>query len=123
MHELWLAKQAVNRIIEVARDKKAKRVNRVELLLGELTMVGEEQFLFWMKEILRSQGDVAQSAEIELKPVQAVVECKNCGYQGGLKPIDESHLYPNFSCPFCNHQTLDIKKGREFILHRIQLEV
>lgn len=123
MHELWLASQVVDKIVGVAHDKKAKRVKRVELLLGELTMVGAQQFLFWIKELLGSSGQIAQSVEIELKPVKAVVECKNCGYRGGLKPIDENHLYPDFSCPCCDQPDIEVKKGRELILNKIQLEV
>lgn len=123
MHEFSVANQAVDKIMEVALNKGAKKVREVELLIGELNLLGKEQFIFWMKEILNSKGEIASDVKINLKPVEAKIRCRRCGYEGNLKPKDEDHHNPVFLCPSCNQADIEIKKGRECILKRIQLEV
>lgn len=67
MHEFSIANQAVDKIMEAARDNGAKRIHSIELILGELSMIGSEQFMFWMREILSSKGDIADDVKIDLK--------------------------------------------------------
>lgn len=69
MHEFSLANQAVDEIIANAQDRGAKRICRVELLVGELNLLGGEQLIFWMKQMLNSKGKIASDVKIDLKPI------------------------------------------------------
>jgi hydrogenase nickel incorporation protein HypA/HybF len=123
MHEFSIAACAVDRIIEAARNKGAKRIHEVEILVGELSLVGEGQLIFWIKEILSSKGEIAQDVKIDLKQIPAIIKCIECGYQGNLKPKNEDHFYPTFRCPNCNSENIQIEKGRDCVLNKIQIEM
>ena len=123
MHEFSLANQTADTIIKAALDKGAKKIQSVEILLGELNLIGEEQFLFWIKQILDSKGEIAKDIKIDLKTVRAKIKCKQCGYEGGLNVEGQDHHHPIFRCPSCNQVNVDIKEGRECVLKRIQLEI
>ncbi len=123
MHEFSIASQAVDKIVETALDKGAKRIREVEILIGELNLLGGEQLIFWIKEMLNSKIDIAGDVKIDLKPVQAIIKCNRCGYEGNLKPEkNEDHFHPKFFCPRCGQGDIEIKKGKEFVLNRIQIE-
>ena len=123
MHEFSAANQAVDKIVETALGRGAKRIREVEILVGELNLLGGEQLIFWMREILNSRGEIGSDVKIDLKPVQAIIKCNRCGYEGNLKPKkEEDHHHPLFFCPGCGQGDIEIKKGREFVLNRIQIE-
>ena len=123
MHEFSVANQAVEKIMDTASFKKAKRILNIEILMGELSMLGKEQFLFWIKEMLSSKGEITRGIKIECKPVRAKIECGSCGYEGGLKVKDSDHFNPVFVCPSCNKSDIEVKEGRDCVLKRIQLEL
>ena len=123
MHEFSVANQAVDKIIKEALSKKAKSIKSVEMLVGELTLLGQEQLIFWMKEILHAKSEIADDIHIEIKPVSPVIYCSTCGYEGSLHANHQNHIYPQFFCPSCHHYNIEIKKGKECLLKRIQLEV
>lgn len=75
MHDFTTASQAVDKIIKTALDKKAKKICSVELRVGELSMHGEEQLIFWIKEMLASRVDIAKDVKIEITPVKESREC------------------------------------------------
>jgi len=112
----------VNKIIRAVSGNKAKRICGVEILVGELSLLGSEQFAFWVKEMLKLEGEIASEVEIDLKPVEAIIKCKQCGYKGGLKPKEENHFSPGFFCPACNQGDIVIEQGRECVLNKIQIE-
>lgn len=123
MHEFSIASQAVDKIMEAALAKGAKRIRGVEVLIGEFSLIGKEQFTFWMNEMLRSKGEIASSIKIDVKTQEAVIKCNQCGYEGNLKVEGDDHLNPAFYCPFCKQGNIQIKKGRECVLNRIQIEM
>ena len=123
MHEFSIASQTADKIMEAAQSKGAKKIREIEILIGELTLLGKEQFTFWLNEILHSKGEIASDVKIDLKQVQAVIRCRECGYEGNLKAKGQGHFNPIFCCPSCNQADIEIKKGRECILNSVQLEI
>ncbi len=75
MHEFSIVNQAVEKIMQDALDRGAKKIQKVEILLGELSPLGKEQFEFWMKQILDSKGEIARDTEIEVKTVKKTKDC------------------------------------------------
>jgi hydrogenase nickel insertion protein HypA len=153
MHEFSVANQAVDKIVKIALTKKVKRICRVEFQIGELSLLGKDQISFWMKEMLKLQGEVADDVQIDFKTIRTAIKCNCCGYEGDLDIKDRNRFYVfedikdttfknkisndvsstfyshtrDFSvgirCPSCKHGDIEIKRGREFILNRIQVEV
>ncbi len=123
MHEVTMANKIVDKIMETALNKRAKKVLAVEILIGELNLLGEEQLTFWLNELLRSKGKIAKDAKIDLKLVESIIKCRQCGYEGNLKAMNEDHHNPIFKCPSCNLADIEIKRGRECILNKVELEI
>ena len=67
MHEFSIASEAVDRIMQTAQERKAKRIREVEVLIGELSLLGKEQFAFWLSEMLKFRGEITRGVKIKLK--------------------------------------------------------
>jgi len=124
MHEFSMANQIVEKALNLAKEKKAKRIESIEISVGELSLLGEgEQLKFWLREILNKKK-IAKDAQIKINTVKAVVKCKKCGYEGNLKlDSKQDHSHPVFLCPNCEDSDIDIKEGRDCVIKRVQLEV
>ena len=122
MHEFSVASQIIQRALEVAKEKKAKRIKSIELAIGELSMLGEEQLKFWLKELLNKR-EIAKDIKIKVNSVKAVVKCKKCGYEGNLKSETQNHFHPIFFCPKCEDSDIEIKEGRDCVIKRVQVQI
>ncbi len=122
MHEFSIADQIVKRALKVAQEKKAKKIKSIELSVGQLTLLGEEQLKFWLKEML-NEKEIAKDIRIKINSVKAKIKCKKCGYEGNLRTDDQNHLHPVFLCPKCKDSDIDIKEGRDCVIKRIRVEI
>jgi hydrogenase nickel insertion protein HypA len=122
MHEFSVATQIVDKALEAAKEKKAKKIKSIELSIGELSLLGEEQLKFWLKEML-GKKEIAKNVEIKIGTVEAVVKCKKCKYEGNLKPDNQNHLHPIFLCPKCKEGDIEIKEGRDCVIKRVKVEI
>ncbi len=122
MHELSVANQIVERALEVAKEKKAKKIKSIELAVGELSLLGEEQLKFWVKEILKSK-EIGKDVQIKVNSVKAKIKCKKCGYEGNLKPANQDHFQPVFFCPDCGESDIQIEGGRDCVIKKVQVQI
>ncbi len=123
MHEFSTMQSIVNAIMEEARKHGAKKITRVELEIGELTFLGEEQMKFAF-DILK-EGTIMERAVLKIKKTRAVVRCTECGYEGnveyGIK--EDFHLsFPILKCPECGG-SVEIIGGRECTVKNVEMEV
>jgi len=121
MHEFSIADAIVKNVLETAKKNNGKKVVSVLLEIGELTHLSGEQVSFWIKELFKDS--VAEGAQVKVKTIKARIQCKGCGYKGGMGSDQEDsfrHVIPA-SCPRCNSFEIKIEKGRECILRRIQV--
>jgi hydrogenase nickel incorporation protein HypA/HybF len=120
MHEFSIADEIVKNVIDTARKNGGKKVLSIQLDIGELTHLNGEQVTFWIKELFKDT--VAEGAKVKVKTIKASIQCKSCGYKGGMGSDQDSfrHLIPA-SCPRCNSFQIKIEKGRECILRKIQV--
>ena len=121
MHEFSIADEIVKNVLETAKKNRAKKVISILLEVGELTHLNAEQVSFWIRELFK--GSAAEGAEVKVKTIKARIRCKGCGYKGGMGSDREDsfrHLVPA-SCPRCNSFQIQIEKGQECILRKIQV--
>lgn len=122
MHESAIAQSIVRTVLEEAGKQDAKKVESIEVEIGELTFLGIEQVEFWVKTSL--EGTIAADAEIKLEKVNAEIECDECAYQGNLN-VEEDPAYhitlPRFSCPSCNSPKIRIVRGKDAVIRRIRI--
>ena len=121
MHEFSIADDIVRNVLETAKKNRGKKVVSILLEIGELTHLSGEQVSFWIKELFRDT--VAEGAEVNVKTIKPRIQCKGCGYKGGMGPNQEDSFryLISASCPKCNSFQINIEKGRECILRRIQV--
>ncbi len=113
MHELPVTEQIVEIVLDHARKAKAKRVLKINLVIGELSsFVGESiQFYFDML----SKGSEAESASLAICRIPARARCQACKEEfnpGGV----------NWFCPICGGPIEEILDGREFYIESIEVE-
>lgn len=121
MHEFSVMTQIVASILSEAKKRRAKKIEAVDLEIGEFTMLGEEQLRFCF-EVL-SKDNILEGAELRIKPLRGKIACA-CGYEGHVK-VDEDaphRIVPILECPQC-HKGAKITEGRECLVRNIRMVV
>ncbi|MHA1442706.1 MAG: hydrogenase maturation nickel metallochaperone HypA [Candidatus Heimdallarchaeota archaeon] len=127
MHEFSTAVGIVETICDVARKNNAKRITKVELVVGEFTMLNGEQLTFAFE--IAGEGTLAEGAEVIITEQRGQVECKDCKFKGDIKKKDEKvdHLVVDltniFECPKCKSNNTDISGGRDIYVNNIEVEL
>ncbi len=138
MHETSIA-LAILAAAEDAFEKlgNAKRIKRMKLRVGALSLVDVEALKFALK--VASRGTPAEDAEIEVELESPEFKCRRCGRtwsidesrmeeltrEHGVKPL--VHLHPDIiveylECPYCGSRDIEITRGKGVILEYIEVE-
>ena len=127
MHEFSTAVGIVETICNVARKNNAKRITKVELIVGEFTMLNGEQLTFAFE--IASEGTLAEGAEVIITEQRGQIECKDCKFKGEIKKKDEKvdHLVVDLTdnpCPRRRHlREAEISGGRDIYVNNIEVEL
>jgi hydrogenase nickel incorporation protein HypA/HybF len=113
MHELSVTEQLLGIVLDHARKAEAKRVLKVNLVIGELTsFVGESiQFYFDML----SKETEAEGASLSIFHIPAKATCKQCKMEFHPEGMD-------WFCPACKGAIQEVLAGREFYVESIEVE-
>jgi hydrogenase nickel incorporation protein HypA/HybF len=120
MHEFSISNEIVRNVLDTAKKNAGQRVLSIQLEIGELALLNVEQVAFWIHELFK--GTVAEGAKVKVKTIKARIQCKSCGYKGGMN-LDRQDPFRHFipySCPKCSSFQIKVEKGRECTLRRIQ---
>jgi hydrogenase nickel incorporation protein HypA/HybF len=120
MHEFSISNEVVRNVLDTAKKNDGKRVLSIQLEIGELAILNVEQVTFWIHELFK--GTVAEGAKVKVKTIKARIRCESCGYKGGMN-LDRKDPFRHFipySCPKCSSFQINVEKGRECTLRRIQ---
>ena len=120
MHEFSISSEIVRTVLEEVEKNRGKKVLSIQLEIGELTLLNQEQVTFWVQELLK--GSVAEGARVKVKEIQARIKCESCGYKG-RNSSGQRDLFRHFiplSCPVCGSIKIKVEKGGECTLRRIQ---
>jgi hydrogenase nickel incorporation protein HypA/HybF len=128
LHELSIACEIFEQVINSATSHKATKVKQVTLQIGRLTHTNSEQLSFCFKVI--SEGSIAADADFNVEMVPLCLECE-CGYEGTVdkSQIRESSALKSellayttaMECPICGKYA-HIIGGRELIIKSIEIE-
>ena len=113
MHELPVTEQLLEIVLDHARKAEARRVLKVNLVIGELTrFVGESiQFYFDML----SKETEAEGASLSVIHIPAKATCRQCKMEFHPEGMD-------WSCPACGGPAEEVMGGREFHVESIEVE-
>ncbi len=122
MHEYSVMSQIVNSVLEEAKKRDAKKVEQVDLEIGEFTMLGDEQMRF-AYEIL-SKDTILEGSKLQVSHRKGKVKCDSCGYEGDVKIAEDSphRAVPILECPKCRSPA-KIVEGRECFIRNIRMVV
>jgi hydrogenase nickel incorporation protein HypA/HybF len=121
MHELAMATQLVENVLEEAKKYDAKKVAEVHLTIGKLTFLGVEQMRF-SYDIL-TKDTIMKDSKLIITEKDGVIECQSCGYKGKV-PIEDDPAYhvpvPTLRCPKCR-EAAKIVEGKECTIMSIRI--
>ena len=121
MHEFSISDEIVKNVLGAVKESNGQKVLSIQLEIGELALLNVEQVTFWIREMFR--GSVAEGAKIKVRTIKARIKCESCGYRGGMN-LDQPDLFRHalpYSCPKCQSFAIDVEKGRECYLKKIQV--
>jgi len=122
MHEFSVMTQIVDSVLEEAKRRDAKKVEQVDLEVGEFTLLGREQLEF-AYDVL-SKDSILQGSRLEIRTVKGKIKCGSCGYEGSVKVAEDAphRSVPILECPKC-HSAAKIVEGRECVVRNIRMVV
>jgi hydrogenase nickel incorporation protein HypA/HybF len=99
--------------LEKAREAKAKKIMRINLVVGELSGVVPDCVQFYFDQV--SKNTIAEGAALnfEVKPTQ--LKCRKCG--AVFTPADHE-----WACPQCKETSVEITSGRECYMESIEVD-
>lgn len=127
MHEFSTAVGIVETITKVAKENNATRIKKVELVVGEFSMLNNEQLKFAFE--IAAEGTLAEKAELIIEGQKGEIDCKDCGFKGPVetqkKDVDHFvvDLVNIFECPKCKSNNTKISGGRDIYVKNIEVEL
>lgn len=123
MHEAALAESILITILNVAQKNGAKEVLRVQMEVGEISLVNIEQ-LKYLIGVFASET-IARNMEFVVEKVETKIRCRECSYFGGIeyREIDPEWHYrvPIFGCIRCKSNKTEIVQGKDLKIKSIDV--
>jgi len=113
MHELAVTQSMLNLALEYAEQAGARRITRINLVVGELSGIVDESVQFYFDFI--SKGTLAEGAQLSFERLPARFRCRACGQEFALQD-------GNWVCPACQALGGEVIAGREFYMESIEVE-
>jgi hydrogenase nickel incorporation protein HypA/HybF len=122
LHEFSIAKELVNSILEEARVNNVIKVIRVELEIGEVSFIQDEQLIYSF-DVIKAEQPLINEAVLTITKKDLLVECPSCGYKGRSDYDDQYHFaVPILRCPECE-RGVNIIEGKDVLIKNIEAEV
>lgn len=113
MHELRIAQDLSEIVIETAMRGNLSRVTKVNVTFGQLVQIVPEIFEFSFREAVRDS--IAGDASLEIEIVNVSLKCRECG--------NEFVMTENlFTCDMCGSYDIEIINGKELYIKSIEGE-
>jgi hydrogenase nickel incorporation protein HypA/HybF len=114
MHELSIAKELSDIIMEVALKENLSKVIKVNICFGELVQIVPDIFETAFSVIV--EDTIIREAELEIEILPVKLRCRNCNNECQVK---DKYF---FLCDNCNSFDIDIIEGKEIYLRSIEGE-
>jgi hydrogenase nickel incorporation protein HypA/HybF len=113
MHELAVVEALVANVFEKAQESNAKKINRVYLVVGELSGVLTDAVEFYFAFL--TKDSIAAGASLFFVKPPTQVKCRNCGTVYNPENL-------NLTCPNCKEKKVEIISGRELYIESMEVE-
>ena len=119
MHEFSTAVSIVEAVKRAAESHGAKRVSKISLQIGKLSMLNHEQLKFGIE--IASKDTIVEGAEVIIEPLVIKITCKKCGTESVVK--EKGTLYEvltSLACSSCTAKDVKVIQGRECVVKDIK---
>jgi len=113
MHEHHIVEKLMNDIVTFCREKGAKKVTKVSLVIGEASGLSEDSIRLYFETL--AEGTPVENATLVFKVSKVQFVCPRC-----KKTFDKDRS--NFDCPTCLVQGTPTQSGKEFFIEKIEIE-
>jgi hydrogenase nickel incorporation protein HypA/HybF len=128
MHELSLAQSLIEQLLDLAREHRAERINRVVVTLGPFSGIVRDSFEFGFN-ILKQSQQAMEGAVLVLETPDPEYSCLDCNKVAIIPfPLQSERLemarcgLAAKKCPWCGSNRLSPKGGTELILNQLEME-
>ena len=136
MHEWALAESILTAAVEAADKEGMKKIQEINIEIGELQQIAMEAFNLALDEIIKQQDKKLKGVKIKIKTQKSTLLCNNCGHEWEFRDLkkkineDEGeaiHFIPEVAfvhsrCPKCKSPDFNISKGRGVSISSIKGE-
>ncbi len=113
MHELSVTQHLLALTLKHAEAAGAKKVNRLNLVIGQLSTIVDESVQFYWDIV--AKGTIAEGATLHFERVPATMHCFNCNTRFTINGKSDFH------CPHCRSGQVQVVAGNEFRLDSIDI--
>ena len=113
MHELSITQNMLDLVLEEAKNAKAERVAKINLVIGEMSGIVDQCVEFYFEFL--SQDTIANGAILSFAKVPTQARCLNCEELFTPKAFD-------WSCPKCRESSTEIVAGNELYVESIEVK-
>jgi hydrogenase nickel incorporation protein HypA/HybF len=113
MHEYMVTKNILEISIEEAKKANAKRINSINIVIGEFSTIIDESVKMYFD--LFTEGTIANGAELIFKRVKAKFKCTKC--ENVFSPTKFA-----YECPKCRGLARPTDIGKEFYIDSIDVD-
>lgn len=112
MHELAITQGMFDIVIQYATRDQAKKVTKINLVIGEMTGVVSDSVQFYLDFL--SKGTVAEGAVVSFVNIPAKAKCLACANTFEVNEFQ-------WQCPQCDGISLEIVAGKELFVESIEV--
>lgn len=113
MHELSVMSYLLETVEAEARQRGARKVLSINLVMGERASVVDDSLLFYFD--LLTPGTLADGARLNVRRTEMRFHCERCGQDYTPADID-------FDCPVCGMVGQVTDAGTELLVESIEIE-
>ena len=113
MHELAITEEVLKVILRHAEEAEASKVNRIELVIGDMTSFVNDSIQFCFDML--SQNTIAEGAELIFRRVPVTIRCRECRTE--FVPENREWI-----CSVCGAYAGEVVAGREFYIDHIEVD-
>ncbi len=115
MHELQITERILDIVLKHAVGQDVNRIVRIHLRIGALSDLEDEWIQHYFNYL--SRGTVAESAELAIRRVPAVLRCQSCACSFDV----EREQLGNAPCPDCGESGVELVSGREYLIENMEV--
>ena len=112
MHEMSLAQNILDIVLNAANQNNVKKVQKITIRAGQLRGIVPEQLRFCFGFV--AKDSIAEEADLVVNSLPIRGRCKQCSEEFFVKEF-------TFKCPQCENEDIEVLQGMELLVENIEV--